>query len=152
MTLRKGELITKEYLYDFAVDGAISGVFQLRPTDPNGNELPTGFVVSKCAAVVETAITPSASRTMTVGTETDADGFLADVIAVYNAGGVVRNGEIAGALLWDDTNDHEIDYKVPNVAASKSIVMEIGTGVLTAGKVRVILEGYVPSDAASYAP
>ena len=151
MTLKRNSVIRKEWLYDFDVDGAISGKFQLRPCDPNGNELPEGFIVRNAGAVVETAITPSASRTMTFGTDNDEDGFLADIIAGYNAANsVVRSGEVAGALLWDDTNDHEIDYRVGAAAALGKVVAEIGTGVLTGGKVRFFVEGYVPSPSPSY--
>jgi hypothetical protein len=151
MTQKRNSVIRKEWLYDFSVDGAISGAFQLRPCDPNGNPLPAGFIVRNAGAKVEEAITPSASRTMTFGTETDPDGFLADIIAAYNAAGsVVRSGEVAGALLWDDTNDHEIDHLIGATTALQNIFAEIGTGVLTGGKVRFFVEGYVPSESPSY--
>lgn len=152
MTIRKNEYLKKEYLLDPSVDTTAtgSGIFTLRATDPNGNALPEGFIVSKAAALVEEAITVTGGS-ITFGTATDPDGFLVDFRAAYAAANsVVRSGEVAGALLWDDTNDHEIDYRVSSVANNQSVVCELGTNGLTTGKIRFILEGYYPSDAAGY--
>lgn len=152
MSLRKNEYLKKEYLLDVAVDtGATAArVITLRATDPNGNALPEGFVVSKCSAIVETALSPTGGE-LTFGTTDDPNGFLDNIRAAYNAeDSIVRSGEVAGALLWDDTNDHEIDYLVPSTAGDQTVVAEVGTTGLSAGKVRFILEGYLPSDAAGY--
>jgi hypothetical protein len=153
MALRKKEYLKKEYLLDPSVDVTATGagIFTLRACDPNGNALPEGFVVSKVSAIVETALTVTGGS-VTFGTETDPDGFLADFRAAYAAvNSVVRNGEVAGALLWDDTNDHEIDYRVNATAANGVVVCELGTNGLTTGKIRFVVEGYMVSDAAGYA-
>ncbi len=150
MTIRKNEFLKKEYLYDYSVDGGATGAITMRATDPNGNGLPEGFIVSKAVAIVETAITPTGAS-VTFGNSGTAAGYMADIVAGYNAGGVVRSGEVAGSLLFDDTNDHEIDYKVSSVANTQDVVMTIGTSALTAGKIRFIVEGYQQSEAAGVA-
>jgi hypothetical protein len=150
MTVLKNAYLKKEYLWDFDVDGGATGNLTLRATDPNGNALPEGFVVSKVSAVVEEQLSPTGGE-VTFGTTTDPNGYLDNIRAAYNAlNSVVRSGEVAGALLWDDTNDHEIDYRIPSTADDKAVVMDIGTNALTQGKIRFIVEGYYPSDAAGY--
>lgn len=148
MSIKKNELLRKEYVYDFSVDGGATGNLTLKAIDPNGNPLPEGFIVSKCSAYVETALAPTGGE-VTFGTTTDPNGFLDNIRASYNAqNSIVRSGEVAGALVWDDSNDHEIDYRVPSTAADQAVVMDIGTNALTAGKIRFVVEGYKPSDKA----
>lgn len=149
MSIRKNEYLKKEYLLDVSVDTGATAVstITLRATDPNGNALPAGFVVSKASAHVESAISPTGG-TLTLGISSDKDGFLQNFRSVYAASGsVVRSGEVAGDLLWDDTNDHEIDYRC---AAATEVVADVTSSGLSTGKVRFILEGYLPSDAAGY--
>ena len=150
MSVKKNELLKKEYLYDFYVDAGATGVLTLRATDPNGNGLPEGFLVRNVVAVVETALSPTGGE-ITFGNTSDADGFLANIRASYNAeDSVVRSGMVAGALVWDNTNDAEIDYRVGSAANTKDVVMDIGTTALTAGKIRLSVEGLMPSDAVGY--
>jgi hypothetical protein len=147
MTIKKNEYLKKEYLYDFAVDGGATGKITLKACDPNGNALPEGFCVSKAVAVVETAITPTGG-TVTFGPSASVAGYLGDIVSGFNAqNSIVRSGEVAGALLWDDTNDHEIDYRIGSAANTQDVTMSIGTSALTAGKIRFIVEGYQQSPA-----
>jgi hypothetical protein len=150
--LRKNEFLKKEYLLDVDADPTTSGavILTLKATDPNGNELPEGFVVTNATAIVEEEITATGGS-LTFGTTDDPNGFLADFRAAYAAAGsIVRSGEVAGALLWDDTNDHEISYKVGATSALQTVVAEVGSTGLTTGKVRFILEGYVPTSGEGY--
>lgn len=142
----KGQKMQKEYLWDFAVDGGATGALSLQGTTPDGDAMPEGFHVEKVTISVETAVTSGGTPTITVGPTVDSDGYLADVFAlVGTAPVVVRSGEVAGALLWDDTNDHEITYRVGSAANTKDVVLQIGTAALTAGKIRVLVEGTLPS-------
>lgn len=141
----KAEKVSREYLYDFAVDGGAVSAISLSPVDPNG-VLPEGFLVEKVTVVCETPLASGGTPTVTVGPSVDSDGYLVDIYALMgSAGAVVRNGEVAGALLWDDTNDHEITYRVGAAANTKDLVLQVGTAALTAGKLRVVVEGVYPS-------
>jgi hypothetical protein len=151
MTIRKNELIKKEYVYDFSVDGGATGAITLRACDPNGNALPEGFIVEKVQAYVETGITPTGAS-ITFGPGASASGYMADIVAGFNAiNSVVRSGEVAGSLLWDDSNDHEISYRIGSAANTQSVVMTIGTEALTAGKIRFTVEGSQPTEAVGVA-
>lgn len=151
MTIRKNELIKKEYVYDFSVDGGATGAITLRACDPNGNALPEGFIVEKVQAYVETALSPTGG-TVTFGNSGSASGYMADIVAGFNAiNSVVRSGEVAGSLLWDDSNDHEISYRIGSAANTQSVVMTIGTEALTAGKIRFTVEGSQPTEAVGVA-
>lgn len=141
----KKKKVVREYMYDFAEQGGAVGAIALGKLDPNG-VLPEGFVVEKVTVVCETALASAGAATVTVGPSVDSDGYLADIFALMNASGaIVRSGEVAGALVWDDTNDHEISYRVGSAANTQDVVMQIGTAALTAGKLRVIVEGMFPS-------
>ena len=145
----KGEKQSKEFLYDFAVQGGATGDIELNGCDPNGDSLPEGFIIEQVMIKTDTAFASTGSPTLTVGNGADRDGFLADTYAGASAANsVVRSGEVAGALLWDDTNDHEINYRVGST--NQGVSISIGTAPVTAGKLRVIVEGYLPGTADGY--
>lgn len=143
----KGKKLVKEYVWDFAEDGGATGTIVLKSVSPGGDLLPEGFLVQGFSILTETLMTAAATGgTVTFGNTTDPDGYLADVWAVASgANSIVRIGEVAGALVWDDTNDHEISYRVNGTAANQNVVMDVGTAALTAGKVKVIVEGILPT-------
>jgi len=143
--LLKGEVQFREYVWDYDVDGGATGDLQMRPADGLPEALPEGCLVKDAVVVTEEALTTSGSPTLTFGTLTDSDGFLADAMAALtNVNSVVRAGEKDGALLWDSTADAKKAYRVPSTANSQKPALNIGTAALTGGKLRMILELYNP--------
>lgn len=143
MAFAKGDLHVAEYVYDFSVDGGATGEIVL--SDKAGYEaLPEGAIVKNVYAVVETAVTGTSS-TLAWGTSTDPDGFHAAVAeASLTANAVFNSQDATAALLWDDTNDHQIYYRPGSTAANQAVSVTIGTADLTAGKVRIMVEFYHP--------
>lgn len=142
MGYAKGQLIRKEFTWNYAVDGGAVSTITLGADDFGGDTLPEGFVVTKVGADVLTAVTSAGTPTVVLGNTGDPDGYMADIWAEIQAVGAVRSGEVAGALIWDDTNDHEIDYYVNGTANNQNLILTIGTAALTAGKIRFFVEGY----------
>lgn len=125
------------YEYDFAVDGGAVGAIALRNLGVNG--LTSGLVIEDLQVYVETALTSGGSASVTVGNAGDTDGYMVDIFALASLNAVLRAGEVAGALLWDDTNDHQISYRISSTAnAAPSIT--VGTAALTAGKMRFVFK------------
>ena len=90
---------------------------------------------------VETALASGGSASVTLG-NADADGFMADFFALAGSNNaVIRLGEVAGALVWDDTNDHLLCYRVN---ADTDLKLTVGTAALTAGKLQVYVEFFAP--------
>ncbi len=148
MGLPKGVQLQKEFVWDFAVDGGAVGVIVLNSTDPNGDLLDEGFVVEDVELYTETTLASTGTPTITLGNTTDPDGYLADVFALSTtAPAMVRAGQVDGALIWDTSADAKKAYRVNGTAANQNLVMEIGTEALTAGKLRAIVKGFVPTSA-----
>lgn len=150
MMTEKNVAIYKEYVYDFAVDGGATGDLVLRAANGLHADLEDGLLVKDAIVVNEAALSGSAA--LTLGTKTDPDGFLVDFKAkVASVNTVVRAGEVDGALLWDSTADAKKAHRIDaTLADDAQVVMNIGTAVLTAGKLRVILECYKPNSAVGY--
>lgn len=142
MSLIKNKEHVLKYTYDFDRDGGAVGDINLTA---DVNPVPAGFVVRGISVHVDTTLTSGGSPTITFGNEDDTDGYLADVVSAMGltAGSTIREGEVAGALLWDDTNDHALEYVVPDAGAAVPS-MSIGTAALTAGKLVVYIRGYLP--------
>lgn len=138
MGYQKFEELEFRYLYDFASDGGSTGAITLTA---QGNALESGLVVEDVQVYVETAFDDAGdTATVTLGHAGDADGYMADFMtAAETANAVVRAGEQAGALLWDDTNDHSISYRITS-AANAIPLMTIGTEALTQGKAHFIFK------------
>jgi len=142
---RKLEKVSREYLYDFAVQGGAVGAITLVPVGPNTAALPEGFLVEMVTVVAEEALV-AAGGTVTCGPSVDSDGYLVDMVAALGTiGNVVRSGQSAGALLWDNTNDAEITYRVGSAANTQDVVLQVGTAAITAGKLRVRVDGVFPT-------
>lgn len=137
MGFQKFEELKFVYEYDFAQDGGATGAIALRAI---GNGMLSGLMVEDVAVFVETAFDDAGdTATVTLGpTGGDADGYLADFMTqAESANSIVRAGEIAGALLWDDTNDHQISYRLSSDSlAAPSIT--VGTEALTQGKAKFV--------------
>lgn len=139
----RGSLHSQVYEWDFAKDGGAVGQIALRPRP--GDAMQEGLIVKEIRIVEKTSVTSGGTPTITFGPSVDADGYLADVFALLgSAPTVVRSGEVAGALLWDDTNDHEINYRIGSAANTQDLVMDVGTAALTAGAIELHVESYMP--------
>lgn len=139
MSLVKGEKQLVKFEYDFAVDGGAISAIALR--QEIGVDLVAGMQITDMYVVAENLVTSAGTPTMVIGNTTDADGYFADIFALVSGSGKasLRVGEVAGALLYDDTNDHRILY-APLVAADLDLNLTVGTAALTAGKLAVYVE------------
>lgn len=127
-------LNVQEYVYDFAKDGGATGEIFLS-SKAGYDPIPVGAVIFDVIAYVETAVVGNSS-TLAWGNDDDPDGYMvATAEASLGANVTVRAGEAAGALLWDDTNDHMLAPYVANEDDGEFSVT-IGNANLTAGKVR----------------
>lgn len=140
MGLLTNEKKLAKFEYDFAVDGGAVEAIALREKI---SALEEGMVITDMYIYVETALASAGSgHTVTLG-NTDVDGFFADINALAAAdNAVLRAGEVAGALLWDDTNDHTLLYRVSSDVA---LNLTVGVEALTAGKLQVFVEYFAPS-------
>jgi hypothetical protein len=137
MNLTKGEKYLLGFEYDFAIDGGAVDSISLRQFA--GQALESGVHVVDAFICIDTVITSDGTPTITVGND-DVDGYFADFFATQSASKkCIRAGELAGALLWDDTNDHVIAYTI-GAAATQAVTLTVGTAALTAGKFRLYLE------------
>jgi hypothetical protein len=132
----KGEKQLLAYEYDFAADAGAIGAIAMRQLS---GQNASGMIVTKAYVVVETALASGGTPTITFGNVTDPDGYMADVWAELSTKQCVQSGEVLGALIWDDTNDHDIAYR-PTTADDLATQMTIGTAALTAGKLYLYLE------------
>jgi len=142
MTLPKNKLTLLKYTYDFAVSGgAVSSI----TLTSNFGSIVEGMIIKRAYILVDTALASAGSPTLTIGNTGDKDGYFADIVALAGAANaVINSGSVAGALLWDDTNDHEIYYRVDSTANNQDLVVTIGTAALTAGKLDIYLECVIP--------
>lgn len=128
-----------KYDYDFASQGGAVSSISL---SADVNALGEGVIVKRVMVVMKTAFTSAGTPTVTLGNTGDTDGYMADIYALgaASADAVINSGSVAGALIWDDTNDHEIWYRIDSTANNQDLVLTIGTAALTAGKMEIYLE------------
>lgn len=135
------EFITK-YEYDFSVSGGTAGNINL--VWKYGEPLAAGMLVKDWYMVVETTLAGSATPTITLGHAGDRDGYAVDFYGDASAGAVINCGDRAGALVWDDTNDHNIFHLIASSSnANPSIT--IASQNLTAGKFAVYFTSIRPA-------
>jgi hypothetical protein len=148
MTYPLGKEFEIKYTYDFSVDGGGTGALTLTP-QPNFNGLAEGMIVREISVYTETALTSGGTPTITLGPTADPDGYMADFWSLGNAANsVVRPGEVAGVLLWDDTNDHRLDYRIGSAANTQDLLLTVGTAALTAGVMVITMQVIFPAAAA----
>lgn len=142
MTLQKGEEQVLRYSYDFSeLGGLVSAITLTAPVVP----LEEGMIIRGISVYTDTALTSGGTPTLTLGNTGDVDGYLADIWALANpVNSVVSEGEVAGVLLWDDTNDHRLEYFIDSTAANQNLIMTVGVAALTAGKLSVHMRVYKP--------
>lgn len=139
MGLPKNQTLVNKYEYDFSVSGG--AVSTIAMTNAGLNAIPAGVKIERVMLVADTLLTSAGTPTVTIGNTTDADGYFADVWALMSGSGKasIVGGEVAGDLIWDDTNDHGILYS-PLVANDLDFNVTIGTAALTAGKLSLYVE------------
>lgn len=137
MTYPRNEEFFLRYDYDFAVNGGAVGNI---PLSSNINGLKEGVVVREAFVIVKTALASGGAPSVTLGNTADVDGYLADFYSLASsAPAVVNSSSVAGDLIWDDTNDHVIHYRIGSASNVQDLVLAIGTAALTAGKLEIYL-------------
>ncbi len=110
--------------------------------------IPAGVEIDKVYVIVDTAVTGSTD--LDVGDDDDPNGFVDGSLSVTlgTAGLYGANAKVAGAYLRVETpgaSDATDIYVVPNSkyygAAGKEVKQDI-TGACTAGRYRVVVEGF----------
>lgn len=144
MSVVRNQKHLQEYLYDFAVDGGTDDTFIDLSAKAGYAPLPSGAIVTNVGLKVLEAVVGTSS-TIIVGNTTDPNGYMEAIaegtlIDEY----VTMAGAQAGALLWDDTNDHLIPFLV-NSDNDADFGITIGTADLSAGKVLFWVEYYMPT-------
>ena len=110
--------------------------------------IPAGVVIEKVYAIIDTAITGATD--FDIGDDDDADGFLDGSLSltIGTAGMYGNNAKVSGAYLRVQTagatDALDIDV-VPNAkyyaAVGKEVKMDV-TGTATAGRARIVVEGF----------
>lgn len=124
-----GELKVQEYTYDFAVDGGAVGFIDLA----DKYKLPAGAIILRVHTHVKTALASSGSATVSVGDSTSNARYLA--ATAFND------------AAFDDEVPKALSTALPNkvdAANEGKVGIAIGTAALTAGKMKLILEVYMP--------
>lgn len=134
----------QEYVYDFADDGGAQGEIFLS-SKANKEPIPVGAIITRVTAQVLTTFTSGGSATLAWGNDDDPDGYsgAAQAVASLTANTVFNGYDNAAALLWDDTNDHVIYVPVVNEDDGE-VSVTIGTADMTAGKMVILVEYYMP--------
>lgn len=132
--------LTFVYTYDFSRDGGAVSNINLTAL---GASLEAGLVITDLQVFVTEAFDDAEdTATVTCGNEDDRDGYLADFMTLAETDNAsVRAGELAGDLLWDNTNDHLESYRIPDAGAAVPSIT-IGTEALTQGKATFIFKAY----------
>jgi hypothetical protein len=141
MGFQKGKDIDFVYEYDFAVSGGAQAEIPL--VNKGFNNLAAGLVIKDFTVVVETALGSSGTPTITLGHTTDPDGYMVDFYGAAGAGAVLNRGDRAGSLVWDDTNDHPIYFKI-DTSGNAVPSVTIGTADVTSGKFKVYFKAFKP--------
>ena len=135
MGFEKNKEIEFTYEYDFDVDGgAVSAI----PFRAIGNALTNGVVIENASMYIVTDLV-GASATAVVGNTVDADGYFVDIMTASVLDTVINTGNVAGALIWDNTNDVNLHYVIPSTAAAVPL-LTVGTAALTAGKIKLVFK------------
>jgi len=135
----------QEYLYDFAVDGGGSASNIVLSDKAGSAPLPVGAIVTGVTAHCLTNIAGSSSTLEWGNSDTDGYSGTAIAEATFTENYVMDHATVGGALLWDDSNDHMIPYRVAD-AATGAFNFLINVADLTAGKIRFFVEYIMPSE------
>lgn len=146
---QKEKFIKQIYLaYGGTGDGSNPAAPKSLNADSDLWAIPANTVIEKVYVVIDTAITGTTN--FDVGDDDDPDGFIDGSLSVTlgTEGMYGWNVKTAGAYLRTETagaTDAADIYVVPNAkyysATGKEVKLDI-TGTNTAGKARVVIEGY----------
>ena len=128
MSVFKNEMLSQEYVYDFAVDGGLVSTIELS-AKAGYKQLPLGAIVKNVYAVVETAVLSGGSATVAWG-NTDVDGY----------SGTAK----AKAVLIADAAFTGNGTLIPSVVVDGAFNVSIAVAALTAGKVFFMVEYTMP--------
>lgn len=117
--------------YDFAVDGGAVGTITLRsaPSDSNGNEIPSGSIITGGYIEVDTAVTSGGAATIAVASE---------------AAGDLQTAAAISGPPWSTTGRKAITPVFTaatgvKTTARRNLAITVATAALTAGKFRVVV-------------
>lgn len=142
------ELCVQEYVYDFSVDGGAVSTITLS-SKSGVDPLPVGAIVKSVSAQVLTAFTSGGSATLSWGNGDSVTAYSGTAIAVASlTANAVFNGMGNGSSsLWDDTQDSPKLLYIDD-ATTGAVVVAIATAAMTAGKMVLCVEYYLPKSAA----
>jgi hypothetical protein len=110
-------------LYDFSVDGGVSGDITLR-----GDSIPSGAIIIDALLHVDTVVTSGGAATLAIKTEGAADINAADLVS---------------GAPWSTTGAKRADFIATTApiktTADRSIKATVATADLTAGKFTVLV-------------
>ena len=146
MAFKNDGVQVQEYVYDFDVDGGAQGEIFLSSKSGYA-PIPNGAIIKSVVAKVITAFGSTGSATLEWGNNDDPNGYSGATVAVAALlDNVVFNGwDNAAALLWDDTNDHQLHVPVINEDDGEFSVT-IATEDMNAGKALFLVEYYLPRE------
>lgn len=116
-----------EFEYDFAKEGGAVGTINLR-----GGKVPVGGLVTDGKIFVETAMTSGGAATMSLGINSAVDILAATGKASFSL-----------AALLDVVPIRTAATSIRVITTAKLVYGTVATAALTAGKFRVMLEGYL---------
>lgn len=122
---------TQEYVYDFAKHGGAVGFISLK--GKGANALPSGAVVLSAHYQVLTALTSGGLATVAIGDAASGARYLA-ATAFDNAAYTLN---LPAAL----SSGMPVLVSSANIA---NVGITVATAALTAGKIRIVIRGYVP--------
>lgn len=130
-----------EYVHSIADGDADTGTVILSTKDGKA-ALPVGAVVKSVTAKILVAY--SGGTDLAWGNGNDADGYSGPTISTgsLTLNALFNGWDNAAALLWDDTNDHQIALNIPDATAGEVSVLMTGTH--TVGKCVLLVEYYLP--------
>lgn len=131
----QGKQFTQEFVWDFSA-GDLGTQAAQALSGPNGAKLPSGAIINDVVGVCEVPVV-GASGTISLGTTNSAACFGAASQAIT---GLDTVGKVIYQAVIPTTAVQAI------AAADRDVKMSIATANLTAGKVRFIFRGYVPSN------
>ena len=132
-------------------NGAGSGPANAAALATNANlwAIPAGAVIKKCYMIIDTPITGSTD--IDVGDDDDADGFIDGSLSLTlgTAGMYGYDAKLAGAYLRKQTAgvtdpaDIDVVENAKYYAAAGKEIKSVVTGASTAGKARIVIEGFL---------
>ncbi len=146
MSVISNRIHLAEFMYDFSVDGGGNGS-NIVLSDKDGKApIPVGAIIQSVNAVVLTDVEGSSS-TVSWGSVTDVDGYSGTTIAEATLvdGFTVNGWDLGAALLWDDSNDHQLTPVVADANAG-AFALLISVADLTAGKIWFGVQYIMPSE------